>query len=146
MSKVITIAITLFFISNIKVYSQTELELKIRALENQEKDAVIKGDTIVLFKLWSPNYVINGATNSIVSYSDLKRYYQKGIIDHSYFDRIIEKITITDSIAIVMGKEIKQDIKDGNTSNSSNTRRFTNIWININGEWFLTARQVTNIN
>lgn len=143
MSKLITMVMVLLFLNNAKVYSQTELDLKIRALENQEKDAVIKGDTIVLYKLWSPNYVINGATNSIISYSDLKSYYRKGIIDHTYFDRIIERITITENIAIVMGKEVKQSGKD---LNNSTTRRFTNIWIKVKDEWFLTARQVTNIN
>lgn len=144
MSKLITITIAFIFMFNSKAYSQTESELKIRALESQEKEAVVKGDTLVLFKLWSQSYVINNVTNSIVSYSDLKNYYRKGTIDRSPFERVIEKITMSENLAIVMGKEMKQNIKDGN--NIIITRRFTNVWLNVNGDWVLTARQVTNIN
>ena len=143
MSKLSAIAIAFIFIFNGKANAQTESELKIRDLEIQEKEAVVKGDTLVLFKLWSQNYVINSATNSIVYYSELKNYYRKGTIDHTPFERIIEKITMSENLAIVMGKEMKQNIKDGN--NIITTRRFTNIWIKVNGEWILTARQVTNI-
>jgi hypothetical protein len=125
----------------ISALGQSKLETHITILENQEKEAVIKGDTLVLYKLWSPNYVTNGSSNSIITIKNMKDYYRIGKIDHSYFDRNIEKITITKHVVFVMGNEVKILEKTGKTQ----TRRFTNIWMKNNGEWLLTARQATII-
>jgi hypothetical protein len=145
MNNMIKISFLLFitfgvgFLTN--AFGQTKIENQIRNLESQEKEAVIKGDTLILYKLWSPNYVTNGTMNAIITMKDMKDYYRKGHIDHSHFDRIIEKITITDKVAIVMGKENKKQENSEKTS----TRRFTNIWIQTKGVWLLTARQATNM-
>lgn len=37
-------------------------ETFIRNLDNSEREAVLKGDTIFLFKIWSPNMVARQAT------------------------------------------------------------------------------------
>jgi hypothetical protein len=42
-------------------------------------------------------------------------------------ERIIEKNTFAQNIAIVMGKEIEQSKKTGQNDNPVVTRRFTNI-------------------
>lgn len=134
--------INLFFmIGIISALGQSKLESLITNLENKEKEAVIKGDTLVLYKLWSPNYVTNGTTNSIITLKDIKNYYRIGKIDHSEFERNIEKIAITKKVVVVMGNEVKVLEKTGKTQ----TRRFTNIWTKSKGEWLLTARQATII-
>jgi hypothetical protein len=125
----------------ISAFGQSKLETQITNLENQEKEAVIKGDTLVLYKLWSPNYVTNGTSNSIITLKNMKDYYRAGNIDHSNFERNIEKITITKKVVVVMGNEVKVLEKTGKIQ----TRRFTNIWTKSNGEWLLTARQATII-
>jgi len=139
----ISILILLVFCVGLQAntFGQTKLETQIRNLESQEKEAVIKGDTLILYKLWSPDYVTNGTMNAVITMKNMKDYYRKGNIDHSYFDRTIEKITITGKVAIVMGVEIKKTEENNKTI----TRRFTNIWIKTKGEWLLTARQATNI-
>ncbi|MEO6685885.1 MAG: nuclear transport factor 2 family protein [Dyadobacter sp.] len=113
----------------------------IRILENQEREAFIKRDLTKLSGLWSSSLVVTNPDNSVVTLSDIKIDFSKNSSSTVSFERIIEKITINDNVAIVMGHEITPS----DNQQKSVTRRFTNIWMKNGGDWKLTARQATNI-
>ena len=143
--KLTLLILNLFILTQTNIYAQANSEKQIRKLENQEKEAVLKGDTTTLYKLWSPNYVVNAPMNAVATYNELKGFLREGQIDYTSFDRIIEKITFTGEIAIVMGKEITTPEKNTENAGKTVTRRYTNIWMKTKGIWLLTARQATNI-
>ena len=136
---------TFFVLTHTNIYGQTNSEKQIRKLEAQEKEAVLKGDTTTLYKLWSPNYVVNAPMNAVATIKNIKSFLREGQIDYTSFDRVIEKITFTGDIAIVMGKEITTPEKNTENAGKTVTRRYTNIWMKMKGVWLLTARQATNI-
>jgi hypothetical protein len=65
------------------------------------------------------------------------------MIDYSDFESVIEKITIIDNVALVMGHEIVKP--KGNTDNVGKTvtRRVTDVWMKRNGHWQMIGRQAT---
>lgn len=64
-TKVLTVAFILGLIHTAALAQQVS-ETFIRNLDNTEREAVLKGDTITLFnKLWSPNMVVNAPANRV---------------------------------------------------------------------------------
>lgn len=143
MKKVLTIAI-LFIASITLSKGQVNAETEIKKLEQHEIDAIHKADTTALLKLWSKSYVVNNPYGEIVTVSQILGFIRAGKIDYSTVDRVIERITFTENIAIVMGKEIVTPQNVTANAGKSVTRRYTNIWIKSKSEWHLTARQATN--
>jgi ketosteroid isomerase-like protein len=125
-------------------FGQSKDELEIRRLENHWTQLLEKSDTTALLKLWTKDYVVNNVNGKIVTAKDIIGLIRKGTI-FPPVERIIEKITFTSNIAIVMGKEIAQPVKTAQGDGQPVTRRFTNIWIKSENGWQLAARQATNI-
>jgi ketosteroid isomerase-like protein len=138
----------LFFISfifiSIVAFGQSSDEMEIRQLEKHWTELLDKGDTTSLLKIWSEKYVVNNPNGKIVTPKEIVALMKSG---HKFpaVERIIEKITFNQDIAIVMGKELQQP---GNmTPNHDNwiPRRFTNVWIKSEEGWQLAARQSTQV-
>ncbi len=53
-------------------YSQNAAEAEIRKLEDAQREAFLKKDTATLFKLFSPDFVVNAPTNKVTTLQDLK--------------------------------------------------------------------------
>jgi len=124
-------------------FSQQNSETEIRTLENLLDSAILKSDTIVIAKLFSPQIVVNSPANTIVKFDGVMGRIRTGQIDYSSYEKIIENIAFVENIAIVMGKEIITP--KGVTANAGKTvtRRFTDIWMKDKKSWRLTARQAT---
>ena len=125
--------------------AQQSDEALIRRLENEEHDAILKGDTTMLYRLMSSQIVVHNPENTIVNLKQIMQRIKSGKINYGSFERHIEKITFIGGAAIVMGKEIL--IPQGSTqhANKTVTRRFTNFWMKENDVWKLSARQATII-
>ena len=136
----------LFFIS-LPMYSQVAETpaRKIRRLEDLERNSVMKGDTAVLFKLWSPDYVVNNPGNMILTAGQIKSFVRSGGMDSSSFTRNIEKMVFIKDVAIVMGTEVVAPKNKSDNGGKNMIRRYTNIWIKSDTSWQLSARQATNI-
>ncbi len=52
--------------------AQTGVETEIRKLEDEQREAFLKKDTATLFKLFSPDFVVNAPTNKITTLKELK--------------------------------------------------------------------------
>lgn len=129
--------------TSIASFSQQNNETAIRKLENKLDSAILKSDTILIAKLFSPQIVVNSPANTLVKFDGVMGRTRTGQIDYSSFEKVIENISFAKNIAIVMGKEIITP--KGLTANAGKTvtRRFTDIWIKDKKSWRLIARQAT---
>ena len=127
---------------SIHSFSQQQDDVLIRKLEDAERQAILKSDTVQLSKLMSRKIVVQNPENAIVGYNQIMDRIKKGKISYSTFERRIDTISFINGIAIVMGEETlipKSDTQPGKIVK----RRFTNIWTKENENWQLTARQAT---
>ena len=126
--------------------AQSSAEAEIRRLDNLEREAVLKGDSVALFnRLWSPDMIINTPANVVGTVEGTKNHLRTGGLNYLQFDRTIEKIIIQDCIAVVMGGEIIKPQGSQPNAGKTVTRRFTNIWLNKGNKWSIIARQATII-
>ena len=138
----------LFFISFIFIstvaFGQSSDEMKIRQLEKHWTELLDKGDTTSLLKIWSEKYVVNNPNGKIVTPKEIVTLMKNG---HKFpaVERIIEKITFNQDIAIVMGKELQQPGNMAPNHDNWIPRRFTNVWIKSEEGWQLAARQSTQV-
>nr|WP_315186560.1 nuclear transport factor 2 family protein [uncultured Flavobacterium sp.] len=133
------------FLVSTAAFSQSKAELEIRRLENYWTELLNKSDTISLSKVWSKDYIVNNPAGKIITGKDIFGFIRNGQKFPKY-QKIIESITFSGKIAIIMGKEISQPQKDDIGNEQKVVRRFSNIWIKEKKEWKLVARQATNIN
>lgn len=81
-------------------------EKTVRALDDQERAAVLKRDRTALERLLSDQFTVNAPSNQVVigrhAVLDL---VQQGIIHYSSFQRTIEFIRVSGDLGIVMGAE-----------------------------------------
>ncbi len=130
------------FINNFSSAQQSR-EAVIRRLENAEREAILKGDTTMLYQLMSSKIVVQNPENAIVGFRQIISRVKTGKINYASFERSIEKITFIGNTSIVMGKEVL--VPQGSSQNAGKTitRRFTNIWMKEKDAWKLVARQAT---
>jgi ketosteroid isomerase-like protein len=142
MKKLLTCLVMLCFVTT---YAQTAEEIEIRKLEDVQRQAFMEKDTATLFKLFSPNFVVNAPTNKITTLKELMQLMRQGAVDMEDFERITEKVTFNNNLAIAMGNETLHPT--GKMPNAGKTvkRRYTNIWMKNEGGWQLVARQSTII-
>jgi hypothetical protein len=125
--------------------AQNNEDALIRNLEQQEAAAMLKGDTSSLVRLWSPKYVVNNPLNAVVDVNTIKWLIRTGKIDYTSFERIIDRITFNENLAVVMGTEVVKPEKITANSGKTVNRRYTDVWMKTNEKWLLVARQATNI-
>ena len=118
----------------------------IRALEEQERVAVLNEDLAALERLWSDRLMVNNPQNAIspdrATVLDLVR---RGLIRYSRFDRQIEAIRVQGDIAIVMGSEVIVRRAEAAAAQPAVDRRFTHVWRQSNGAWQLVARHANMV-
>ena len=135
------ISLLIFFCT----YAQNAKDNKIRKLDNEQKEAYFRRDTLTLLKLFSPNVIINGFSNKFETLEDILTRIRKVGNDMEYYERIIEKIIFAQNIAIVMGNETIKPSGIAINAGKTVKRRFTNIWMPNKKSWQLIARQSTII-
>lgn len=126
------------------VFAQSKDEIEIRRLEKHWTELLDKGDTNSLLKIWSKDYVVNNPNGKIVTPKEIVSLMKSGHIFPAV-ERIIEKITFNQNIAIVMGKELQQPGDLTTNLEEWIPRRFTNVWIRNGKSWQLIARQSSEI-
>ena len=133
-----------FILISTLTFGQSNDEQEIRRLEKHWTELLNKGDTISLLKTWSKNYVVNNPNGEIVTPEKIVALMKSG---HKFpsVERIIEKITFNQNIAIVMGKEMQQPANMTSKKEEWIPRRFTNVWIKSEMGWQLLARQSSEV-
>lgn len=133
-----------FLLITTLVFAQSKDEIEIRRLEKHWTELLDKGDTNSLLKIWSKDYVVNNPNGKIVTPKEIVSLMKSGHIFPAV-ERIIEKITFNQNIAIVMGKELQQPGDLITNLEEWIPRRFTNVWIRNGKSWQLIARQSSEI-
>ena len=127
-------------------FSQDHREAEVTRLENLERESVMKGDSVALFnKLWSPNMVINTPANFVGTVEETKRLLRSGGLQYLSFERTIQKISINDNVAVVLGEEKIRPQGQQPNAGKLVTRRFMNVWMFSDNNWSIIARQATII-
>ena len=124
-------------------FGQTKDEIEIRRLDQLESTSIYKADTITLLKLWAKDYVVNNPYGEIVTVPQILGFIRGGQIDYSTVERIVERVTFIQNIAITMGHEVVTPQNLTNNAGKIVTYRYTHIWMKTKGQWRLTARQAT---
>lgn len=117
------------------------VEARIRALEQGEVDALLRNDLAAVRAHWADDYVVNNPFNIVVDAS--QGPIQAGTLTYSSFVREIERVLVRGNTVIVMGRELV--LPSGTSPDAGETihRRFTNIWLNRDGRWLLSARHAS---
>ena len=140
----------LFLVFNLvlfKALAQSSEEMEIRKIEETATKAFLETDTTTLKKLWDKNYVVRNPFNKIVGVKEIMGLVKNQKITQVKFTTIIDKVTINQNIAIVMGHD-EPDNKTamlGVATEVLSPRFFTNIWMKTDGNWRQIARQATNV-
>lgn len=96
-----------------------------------------------MFKLYSPDFVVNAPNGKIITLQELKFLIQTGVVDRDVFEKITEKVTFNNNIAIAIGNETLRFSGKMPDAGKTEKRRYTNVWMKENAGWQLVARQST---
>ena len=142
---ILFLILAFYLFAPVNTFAQQSDEAIIKSLEEKEREAILKSDTMQLSNLMSKQIVVQNPENAIVGFRQIMDRIKNGKINYSTFERRIDNIALVNSIAIVMGLETL--ITQGNTKDAGKTvkRRFTNVWTKEKDGWKLTARQATII-
>lgn len=125
---------------------ETSPEAEIRNLEETERRAVLKNDTIMLGKIWDKDLIINSLFNRVLlttSNSDGRPVIIP--LSYSSFTRELEEVLVKGDIVICMGHEVFVVAGEDNNGGEGFKQRYTNIWMKQNGTWKLIARHINLI-
>ena len=148
MIKTILIIITSSLVSSTLI-AQTDdsvLRGKITILEMAHASAIFNGDAAALDSLMDDDITVNHPTNRIVKEKkELLDLINKGVIKYTSFKRFPETFLFFKDMVVVMGHETVVPAKGAPNAGESLIRRYTNIWMNQNGNWRLTVRHANNV-
>lgn len=128
------------------LYAQNkDIEEEIKKLEQMEVRAILAKDIVTLKKLWDKNYVVNNPGNKVVlsNANPVDRPVLKE--PRTSFTREMEHITVRGDIVFSIGNETVVPAGDLPKSGQTVKRRYTNIWMKVDGEWKLVARHANEI-
>jgi len=117
------------------------IEIEVRKLDSLHAAAVLSGDLNEMDKYWTEDFMVTNPFNEI----DKADRIRNGTVTYASFQRICEAVQIHENVAILMGKEVVVPKGKSPDSGKIINRRYTNIWMKINGLWKLVARQASVI-
>lgn len=140
--KVCLPAFILFLCSLVAAAQDRSEETRIRQLEEQVVQAILRSDTNLMKQLWAPEFLVNTPRNNIANGRAAVLEIQKtGLINYSSFEKTVEQVLIKGAVAIAMGSE--WHTFSGNSVIIR--RRFTNIWMKEGDRWRQVARHASVI-
>jgi ketosteroid isomerase-like protein len=119
-------------------------ESTLRALEDEERLAVLNRDFAALERLWSEQFTVNHPRNAVApDRAAVLEMFRKGVANYAAFERTIDAIRLSGDHAVVMGGETVKPIESAGLAGKTVDRRYTNVWRREGGAWRLFARQAT---
>lgn len=107
---------------------------EIRRLDDEVREAMLRGDADALSRLCSEGFVVTNPFNHLLDRQQVLEAVKSGRLKHSAFEREIEYLRAYQGTAVVMGRETVVD--NGPTLH----RRYTEVWMMQDGRWQLIAR------
>jgi hypothetical protein len=122
------------------------LEEQIRALDLAHADAIFRGDRARLEELLPDDHTVNHPTNRIVQEkAELLALIGSGVIRYTRFERRPEKFLFYDNLVVVMGDETVVPAPGAPNAGVVLRRRYTNGWMQQDGQWRLAFRHANNV-
>ena len=87
------------FLTPVCLLAQVSEDSLIHRLEDRERIAILKGDTIALSKLISKKIVVHNPENTVVGLGQIMERIRIGKISYSSFERSIDTIAFINEIA-----------------------------------------------
>lgn len=148
---ILTIKISVFLLIPVgAAYSQSSpsnVEAEIRRLEDEQIEYLMNGKVSEMKKNWASDYTVNNPFNVVQDAATGP--IQSGVLTYSKFERNIEKVLLHDSVVVVMGSElvVPKTAPKGSSHDTTQPvkRRFTNVWMRMDGKWLMIARHASNI-
>ncbi len=144
------IIIILFFLNSLNGLTQSTETVKteILKLEQMVVQGILRSDTVLLDKLWTPQFMVSTPRNNVaINRASVYDIQRKGLINYDRFEKVVEHVLVEDDIVITMGREVivsKNDIL-GAMAGVAVNRRFTNIWKKTPEGWKQIARHASII-
>lgn len=138
--------LSLLFFSGYLFAQNTSAEAEIRKLEEKERQAVLKKDTLALAQIWDKNFIVNAPVNRVVLAGN--GVAERPVIaqmTYSSFTREIEEILVRGDLVFTMGNEVVVPAGDNPRAGQSIKRRYSNVWLKENGNWKLVARHANEV-
>ena len=105
--------------------------------------ALATHDQAALEKIWSPNMIVNGPNNTVLTRAQIFEGMKNGQLDYEAdYKTTMEKIEFFGNVAVTMGED-SYTPAFGPDKGKLLHRRSTNVWQYADGSWMLIARQAT---
>jgi hypothetical protein len=105
--------------------------------------ALAAHDQAALEKVWSPQMIVNGPNNAVLTRAEIFEGMKNGQLDYEAdYKTTMEKIEFFGNIAVTMGED-SYTPAFGPEKGKLLHRRSTNVWQYTDGNWMMIARQAT---
>jgi len=105
--------------------------------------ALATHDRTALEKLWSPQMIVNGPNNAVLTRAEIFEGMKNGQLDYETgYKTTVEKIEFFGNVAVTMGED-SYTPAFGPDKGKLLHRRSTNVWQYTDGNWMMIARQAT---
>lgn len=105
--------------------------------------ALATHDQAALEKIWSPNMIVNGPNNTVLTRAQIFEGMRNGQLDYEAdYKTTMEKIEFFGNVAVTMGED-SYTPAFGPDKGKLLHRRSTNVWQYTDGRWMMIARQAT---
>jgi hypothetical protein len=105
--------------------------------------ALATHDQAALEKIWSPNMIVNGPNNTVLTRAQIFEGMRNGQLDYEAdYKTTMEKIEFFGNVAVTMGED-SYTPAFGPDKGKLLHRRSTNVWQYTDGSWMMIARQAT---
>jgi ketosteroid isomerase-like protein len=116
----------------------------IEAKEAAVQKAIEAKDLPALEKLWSPDMIVNGPGNRVLTRPQIFHAIQLNLLVENSYKNTIESFTTIDDLAIFMGHE-ELSLTEGPSKGKLLHRRYTDVWKRTGTGWLQIVRQATYI-
>jgi ketosteroid isomerase-like protein len=114
-------------------------EDEIRRLDDEARDAVLRGDAAALETLLAEDYLVTNPYGQVLGKRQLLEALRLGRIRHASYERQIEQLRVHGNTAIAMGHETVVD------AGPVIRRRYTEVWLRAGERWQAVARHANEI-
>ncbi|MEJ5964193.1 nuclear transport factor 2 family protein [Pedobacter immunditicola] len=145
------LVLSVFIIFSAQLFAQKALydrvlEEHIKTLDLAHAQAILKGDAAGLDTLMDDDVAVNHPTNKIIKEKkELMQRIRQGVIRYTAFERYPEKFIFFKDMVVVMGSEIVVPSTGAPNAGKNLQRRYTNVWMKLDGKWKLTVRHANNV-
>ena len=107
--------------------------------------AAVLDDTAAFTGLLADDLAVNNPQNGVSVRGATAQRRAAGQISYTRYDRVIDYAGLRGDMVVLMGEEIVVPKPSKGVSSKEVHRRFTDLWMPVDGHWKLTARQSTII-